>query len=85
MNAARIFKAVVTFASGLIAIALFFVAFNCFAAFVHVDGRDGFGNFGYVLTGLFYLVLAGPFAAITFVLGRPLISNNPKYRPGSEL
>lgn len=82
MKVAPVLRGIAAVIAALIAAFLMFIALLNLVDFVHVDGRNGLGNAGYLMVVVFYLVLAGPFVGIAVVLGLPLISDDPKYRPG---
>lgn len=84
MTGMLIIRGIVAVVAVLIALGLVFIALKSAVAFVHVDGREGLGNAGYLFVTLFFLVLAGPFAAIAALVGLPLISDDPKFRPGKQ-
>lgn len=75
-----IFKATLAVIAALIAAFLILTALSAVFGFFWGDRNESLGNAGYLMVALFYLILAGPFAAVAFVLGMPLISDNPKWK-----
>lgn len=66
--------------SALIAVLLIFVAFRYISGFVSPDSGTAPGSIGHLFVASFWVLISGPFFAIAWVLGMPLISKNPKYR-----
>lgn len=77
---APVVKGTLAVTAAVVAVILIVVALRSVAGFFWIDGREGLGNAGYLMVGLFYLILAGPFVAIAFALGMPLISDDQKWR-----
>jgi len=75
-----IVRGILAVVAALIATFLVLVAIRLVIGYISPDTGEGPGNFGHLMSAAFYLILAGPFAAIAYVLGMPLISDSPKYR-----
>jgi len=73
-------KGLLAIISALVAVLWLVIAIRYAVGFISPDSGDSPGSVGHLFVALFYFILAGPFAAIAFVLAAPLVSNNPKYR-----
>jgi len=75
-----ILRGVCALAAALAAALWVLVAIQFIGGYLSPDSGDSPGHIGHLFVALFFLVLAGPFGALAFVLAAPLISKNPKYR-----
>ena len=76
----KVLRGVLTLISALVALYFFEVAISYAAGFFWPDSGSFPGNAGHLFFAAFYLVLTGPFAAIAYVLGAPLITDDPRFR-----
>lgn len=76
----RIVRGLLTLASIAVAVLLGLVVLKNIGWFISPEDGSSTGSFGNLFFAVFYLIFAGPFVAIAFVLGMPLISDDPRWR-----
>jgi len=73
-------KGLLAVVTALIAGLFILLALRSIGGFILPESGSGLGSVGHLFIAAVFLVIAGPFVAVTLVLGLPLVSDNPKYR-----
>jgi len=79
-----VIRGILAVVSLILALFCLYIAYRFASGFFWPDSGDFPGNAGQLLFALFFVVFAGPFVSLTFVLGAPLISDDPRWRGADQ-